>query len=114
MCLAVSSYSRRSPWRLGFYFFGAAGMLLAVVLFGFLREPRRGQAEPHAADDPDDIPVRPMEAVAAVSSAGLISRTIKLDSTLFMESADGIPCRFKSDNQVGVQYKVCACLHTRS
>jgi MFS family permease len=32
-------------WRLGFYFFGSAGILLAVVLYLFLREPRRGEAE---------------------------------------------------------------------
>src|SRR5206468_4839097 len=32
-------------WRLGFYAFGGAGMVLALVLFSFLREPRRGGAE---------------------------------------------------------------------
>jgi MFS family permease len=32
-------------WRLGFYFFGGAGMVLAVVLYVFLREPARGEAE---------------------------------------------------------------------
>lgn len=32
-------------WRAGFYFFGGAGMLLAVVFYRFLREPRRGEAE---------------------------------------------------------------------
>jgi MFS family permease len=32
-------------WRVGFYFFGAAGMLLAIVLYAALREPPRGLAE---------------------------------------------------------------------
>lgn len=32
-------------WRYGFYFFGGAGMLLALVLYVFLREPARGEAE---------------------------------------------------------------------
>lgn len=32
-------------WRAGFYFFGGAGMVLALVLYRFLREPQRGQAE---------------------------------------------------------------------
>ncbi len=32
-------------WRMGFYFFGATGLVLAVVLWKFLREPRRGEAE---------------------------------------------------------------------
>lgn len=37
----------RYGWRIGFYFFGAMGMLLALVLFTFLREPERGEAEQH-------------------------------------------------------------------
>src|SRR5439155_20910757 len=41
-------------------------MLLALVLFGFLREPRRGQAEPPADGARDEAPVRPLEALAAV------------------------------------------------
>jgi MFS family permease len=32
-------------WRLGFYFFGVAGLVLALVLYGFLREPKRGSAD---------------------------------------------------------------------
>ncbi len=32
-------------WRVGFYFFGGLGMLLALVLYKFLREPARGEAE---------------------------------------------------------------------
>jgi MFS family permease len=32
-------------WRSGFYFFGLVGMLLALLLYGLLREPHRGEAE---------------------------------------------------------------------
>lgn len=32
-------------WRIGFYLFGGAGMLLALIFYRFLREPRRGEAE---------------------------------------------------------------------
>jgi len=35
-------FAERHSWRLGFYFFGAMGMLLAVVLYRLLREPVRG------------------------------------------------------------------------
>lgn len=35
----------RFGWRAGFYFFGAAGIILAGALYVFLREPARGQAE---------------------------------------------------------------------
>jgi MFS family permease len=33
-------------WRSGFYVFGSLGIVLGVVLFGLLKEPRRGQADP--------------------------------------------------------------------
>jgi MFS family permease len=32
-------------WRTGFYLFGTAGILLALALYKFLREPKRGEAE---------------------------------------------------------------------
>ncbi len=32
-------------WRVGFYFFGGLGMVLALLLYIFLREPARGEAE---------------------------------------------------------------------
>lgn len=38
-------FAERHGWRVGFYFFGAAGMILAVALYKFLREPARGEAE---------------------------------------------------------------------
>jgi MFS family permease len=41
-------FAERHGWRVGFYFFGGAGMALALVLWRFLLEPRRGEAE--AAD----------------------------------------------------------------
>jgi MFS family permease len=38
-------FAEQLGWRTGFYFFGTAGMLLALVLWRFLREPARGEAE---------------------------------------------------------------------
>jgi MFS family permease len=38
-------FAERWGWRVGFYFFGLSGVLLSLVLYRFLREPRRGQAE---------------------------------------------------------------------
>jgi len=38
-------FAERHGWRTGFYFFGTMGMLLALVLYKFLREPRRGAAD---------------------------------------------------------------------
>jgi MFS family permease len=37
-------------WRLGFYIFGALGIVLAVVLGKFIREPVRGAADTHTAE----------------------------------------------------------------
>lgn len=48
-------FAQHYDWRYGFYFFGGAGLVLALVLYAFLREPRRGQAEAEekaAADGP--------------------------------------------------------------
>jgi MFS family permease len=44
-------FAEHHGWRVGFYFFGAMGMLLAIMLYRVLREPRRGEAEqePHGA-----------------------------------------------------------------
>ncbi len=39
-------------WRLGFYAFGGAGMVLALVLFAFLREPARGESEGRGPAEP--------------------------------------------------------------
>lgn len=38
-------FAEHHGWRVGFYVFGAAGMILAVMLYRFLREPRRGEAD---------------------------------------------------------------------
>lgn len=38
-------FAEHYGWRLGFYFFGAAGMVLALVLYRYLRDRPRGAAE---------------------------------------------------------------------
>ena len=38
-------FAEHYGWRVGFYLFGGLGMVLALVLYRFLREPRRGEAE---------------------------------------------------------------------
>ena len=39
-------FAARLGWRSGFYFFGAAGVVVALLLFFVLREPQRGQSDP--------------------------------------------------------------------
>lgn len=50
-------------WRFGFYFFGGMGMLLALILFRFLREPKRAQSEEvvteNAADTEPPLAIGP-------------------------------------------------------
>jgi MFS family permease len=38
-------FAEAHGWRTGFYFFGCAGVVLALVLYRFLREPARGAVE---------------------------------------------------------------------
>ena len=52
-------FAEHVGWRFGFYLFGGLGMVLAVVLYRFLREPARGEADAAAGEVPQGIaPVR--------------------------------------------------------
>ncbi len=53
-------------WRVGFYVFGCAGMVLAVVLYRFLREPLRGAAEAGRMQPAGQAPLSVREIIAAV------------------------------------------------
>jgi MFS family permease len=57
-------------WRAGFYFFGGAGVLLALVLYRFLREPARGAADTAAG------PEAPGGHVAAPLNVTEVARVI--------------------------------------
>jgi MFS family permease len=67
-------FAVRFGWRAGFYFFGAAGIVVAFILSRLLKEPRRGQADDafmteQAAAPGDAIAAQPpgwKETVAAV------------------------------------------------
>ncbi len=60
-------------WRVGFYAFGGFGMILSLVLYRFLREPKRGAADaaalvesnPARAHDGSIVPQPPSLGVAA-------------------------------------------------
>ena len=54
-------------WRWGFYIFGGAGMVLAVVLYFFLIEPQRGASE-------SQTPVSPEPAVSFFVALGDVLR----------------------------------------
>ena len=59
-------FAERHGWRFAFYFFGAAGMVLALVLYKFLREPRRGQSEWAASTAPPAPPLPVRESLRMV------------------------------------------------
>lgn len=50
-------FAEQHGWRVGFYFFGIAGLLLALVLWRFLREPERGAADREAGAAPQPAPL---------------------------------------------------------
>lgn len=52
-------FAEHHGWRFGFYFFGGFGMVLALVLYKFLREPRRGEAERAAGVPPAELKSEP-------------------------------------------------------
>lgn len=59
-------FADRMGWRFGFYFFGLLGVVLAMLLYKFLREPVRGQSE--TVQDPETSGPEPSvrEVVAMV------------------------------------------------
>jgi len=51
-------FAEQYGWRVGFYFFGSAGLVLALVLMRFLREPSRGASDRAATDaTPQEAPL---------------------------------------------------------
>jgi MFS family permease len=67
-------FAEHLGWRAGFWFFGLAGLVLALVLYGLLREPRRGAADGELATG---RPLTVREAAPAVfrSPAALLLMT---------------------------------------
>jgi MFS family permease len=59
-------------WRLGFYFFGSAGILLAIVLFALLREPRRGMSESLDQSESDRLPVSELLATVLAQPTAIL------------------------------------------
>jgi len=55
-------FAEHYGWRVGFYFFGGAGLVLALVLWRFLREPVRGAAD--GASSAEAAPMLPAFGVA--------------------------------------------------
>ena len=49
-------FAEAHGWRVGFYFFGGAGVVLALVLWRFLREPARGAVDRVAATETAEAP----------------------------------------------------------
>ncbi len=60
-------FAEHIGWRFGFYLFGGLGMVLAVVLYKFLREPQRGEADAAAGE---------------LASHGVASGSLSLGDTL--------------------------------
>jgi MFS family permease len=52
-------FAERHGWRSGFYFFGAAGLVLALVFLRYLREPVRGAMDEQAGPQPEPLAVLP-------------------------------------------------------
>lgn len=60
-------FAEHVGWRYGFYLFGGLGMVLALALYRFLREPERGEADAAAGD---------------LAAHGVMSGTLSLGETI--------------------------------
>jgi MFS family permease len=56
-------FAEHLGWRVGFYFFGGLGLILALVLCKFLREPPRGEADALA----EGVALQPLDTREALS-----------------------------------------------
>jgi len=65
-------FAETHGWRVGFYVFGGAGMVLAIVLYAALREPKRGQAEGATGVVTGGAPAADEKPVTVKEALGLI------------------------------------------
>lgn len=67
-------FAERMGWRAGFYFFGGAGIVLALLLYRFLREPERGASDSSLQQPaPEPLALREVrQAVFAKPAAWLL------------------------------------------
>ncbi len=59
----------RYGWRAGFFVFGVAGIVVALILYAFLREPDRGAAD--RAEGTDDVAIGGQHVLATVGAEPL-------------------------------------------
>jgi MFS family permease len=76
-------FAEHLGWRTGFYCFGAAGIVLALVLYRYLREPARGSAE-NLMFDSENAPAAEPLSVEAIGLALLRKPTALLLLGAFM------------------------------
>jgi MFS family permease len=76
-------FAEHLGWRVGFYCFGAAGILLALVLYRGLREPVRGAAEGSTSESAKNRPSEPL-SVREIGAAVLRKPTALLLLGAFM------------------------------
>jgi MFS family permease len=72
-------FAEKYGWRSGFYFFGGAGVLLALVLYRFLHEPRRGESEAVG----EELPAAPLP-LKEVGRALVRTPTVPLLMAVFL------------------------------
>ena len=70
-------FAENHGWRIAFYFFGIAGAILALVLYGFMREPARGAADAAEAVELDpsqahDGTIRPKTALGVAETLRVV------------------------------------------
>jgi MFS family permease len=77
-------FAENYGWRWGFYFFGGMGILLAVVLYRFLREPVRGGAEESSDGTPSQGRLPPMAPERPLSTAETLNVIFRAPAILLL------------------------------
>jgi MFS family permease len=67
-------FAEHLGWRMGFYFFGGLGLVLALVLCNLLREPPRGEADA-LSEEVAPQPLATQEALSVRQTWGVLFRT---------------------------------------
>jgi MFS family permease len=64
-------FAQKYGWRMGFFFFGVSGMVLAALLISFLREPRRGLSE-IAISETNSLELTPAQPLSMRETARVV------------------------------------------
>jgi MFS family permease len=80
-------FAEQYGWRVGFYFFGTMGLILALVLYRFLREPVRGAADRALAHEEGNAAAEPAVPPPALGMGATCREIFRTPTALLLMGA---------------------------